>query len=313
MNPAFHIDLQPQLVEEAVLYAITGHPEEGLFRKERDRLYESKENKGREREFQSLHEKWFQSMGLIHPLRQVLAVWPILTETTSRCLLIKARSKTSLGAELYLAPEAFGLGARARRTIVVQITSELLTQSEPSLDFFRHEFLHIVDMLDPNFGYEPNFPKTDAGPAYDALLQVRYGVLWDITIDGRLLQRGWLPQSARERHFDIFKRTFTGSAEKVEAAFSNFFDHNSHTHRELVEFAQQPQKSLSASSTDDSAKGRCALCHFPTFHLIKLSELQFELVTIIKKHYPALGSSQSICRQCADLYEARATQLGVRS
>jgi len=70
----------------------------------------------REKAFQNLHEKWFQRLGLVNPLRQVLTLWPILTEATSRCLLIKSRSKKTLGAELYLAPEAFGLNARASST-----------------------------------------------------------------------------------------------------------------------------------------------------------------------------------------------------
>ncbi len=305
MNPDFRIEFQPQLLEDAVLRAIGGYPEERDFWRERDRLYENNESEDREKAFQHLHEKWFQRLGLANPLRQVLTLWPILTEATSRCLLIKARSKKSLGAELYLAPEESGLNARERRTIVVQLTPELLAQSEPLLEFFRHEFLHIVDMLDPGLGYEPDFPKTGAGPAYDHFLQGRYSLLWDLTIDGRLQRQGWLPPAAREKHFTLFKRAFQGSEDKLAEAFAFFFDRNSHTHRELMEFAQHPEKWLGGEKAESPSKGRCAICHFPTFQLVDARDLRAELVIKIQEHYPAWNGTEPICRQCVDLYEAR--------
>lgn len=305
MNHSYCIEFQPQLLEDAVLRAIIHHPEERDFWWERDRLYENNESEDREKAFQHLHEKWLQRLGLANPLRQVLALWPILTEATNRCLLIKARSKKNLGAELYFTPTASGASVRERRTIVVQLTPELLAQSETFVEFLRHEFLHIVDMLDPHFGYEPNFPKTAAGPAYDHFLQGRYSVLWDMTIDGRLQRQGWLSPAAREQHFSLFKRAFQGSEEKLSEAFSFFFDHNSHTHRELMEFAQHPEKWLGGERATVSFKGRCALCHFPTFQLINPSELPADLAGKIQEHFSGWNGAEPICQQCVDLYEAR--------
>jgi len=305
MNPNFRIEFQPQLVEEAVLRSIVGHSAAGAFWKERERIYEDLDGDDREQTFQAFNRNWFTRLDLDKPLREVLVLWPILTTSTSRCVLLKARSTKEMKAELFLAPQESGVGECERRTIVIQLMPALLSQPQQFLDFLRHELMHIVDMLDPEFGYEPDFPKADAGPAYDALLQARYAVLWDITIEGRLFKRGWLPQSARARHFDIFKRTFGGAAEKVEAVFATFFDQNAHTHRALVEFAQQPQKWLSASRITDPAKGRCALCHFPTFQLVDPGSLSLDLRASIQREYPAWNPAQLICRQCADLYEAR--------
>jgi hypothetical protein len=219
--------------------------------------------------------------------------------------LIRARAQKHLGAELYITAEEPGLKERDRRTIVAQLTPELLSQPQLFLEFLRHEFLHLVDMLDPHFGYEPNFPKSDAGPAYDHFLQGRYSVLWDVTIDGRLYQRGWLPPAARVKHFANFKRAFQGSEEKLAKTFAYFFDQNSHTHHELVEFAQHPEKWLAGETTITSSKGRCAICHFPTFQLIEPSALCAELVTKIHEHYPEWNGKKPVCQQCVDLYEAR--------
>lgn len=304
MNHSYIVEFQPRLVEEAVLRAIAGHREESLFRKERDQLYECRDNDGREVAFQQLHQSWFNRLGLGNPLRQVFELWPILTTSTHRCLLIKGRSKKDIGAELYLAPHECDVSEHERRIIVIQLTPELLCQSQQLLDFLRHELLHIVDMLDPSFGYEPDFPKTFVGPAYDHFLQARYGVFWDITIDGRLYQNGWLPSSVREKHWTIFKHAFSGSEEKLEKTFSYFFDEGQHTHRELMAYAQHPEKWLSGTTAENSAKGRCALCHFPTFHLINSNDLRVDLIAKIQAHYPAWNSQQPICQQCTDLYEA---------
>jgi hypothetical protein len=308
MNLDFRIEFQPQLAEEAVLRAMANHPEESLFRQERDRLYEGADGEDRERAFQDLHHRWLNRLGLIDPLRQVLAAWPILATATGSCLLTKARSKKAVGAELYVAPQQ--PEPRERRTIVIQLTPELLSQSQPFLNFLRHELLHVVDMLHPDFGYEPDFPKTNAGPAFDHFLQSRYSVLWDITIDGRLHQNGWLPAAAREKHWAIFQRMFQGTEAKLAEAFSHFFDEKKPAHRELMDFAQHPEKWLDAASAENSSngralKGRCAICQFPTFQLIAPSELRAEFVTKIQEHYPAWNGTEPVCRQCVDLYEAK--------
>lgn len=305
MNLDYRIEFQPQLAEEAVLRAMSNHPEESLFRQERDRLYENADGEDRERAFQDLHHRWLNRLGLINPLQQVLALWPILATATGSCLLTKARSKKEVGAELYVAPQQPGRRERERRTIVIQLTPELLSQSQPFINFLRHELLHVVDMLHPDFGYEPDFPKTNAGPAYDHLLQSRYSVLWDITIDGRLQRQGWLSTATREKHFALFRRAFQGSEAKLSEAFSFFFDRNSPTHRELMEFVQHPEKWLGRETTAVSSKGRCALCHFPTFQLIEPRGLRAELVTKIQEHYPTWNGKEPVCQQCVDLYEAR--------
>lgn len=305
MNTDFCIECQPQLLEETVARVMANHPEASLFWQEREQLYENTGGEAREATFQNFYEAWFNRLGLLAPLRQIFTLWPILTAATSRCLLIRARAKKHLGAELYITAEEPGLTARERRTIVVQLTPELLAQSEACLQFLRHEFLHLVDMLDPHFGYQPDFPKSEAGPAYDHFLQSRYGVLWDVTIDGRLYQRGWLPPTAREKHFANFKRAFQGAEEKLAKVFAHFFDQNSHTHCELVEFAQHLEKWLAGETAETSSKGRCAICHFPTFQLIDPSALDSGLIAKICEHYPEWNTAQLICRQCADLYEAR--------
>jgi hypothetical protein len=305
MNPSYRIEYQPQLMEDAVLYAISSRPDKSLFRSERDQLYERNHDEDREQAFQQLHQRWFHRLELEGPLLQALEYWPILFASTHRCILTKARSPKTAGAELYVAPPQPSVSERERRTVVIQLTPELLAQSPQLLAFLRHELLHIVDMLDPNFGYEATLPKTTTGPAHDHFLQERYRVLWDMTIDGRLYQKGWLSHEVREKHLAKFERTFPGTKGELEKMFSFFFDTIPHTHCELVSFAQNPEAWLVGISPQASRNGRCALCHFPTFHLIDPNDLSPELFAKIQKEKPDWITAEPVCQQCVDLYEAR--------
>jgi hypothetical protein len=302
---SYRIEYQPQLIEEAVLRAIAGHLEEERFRQERDTIYELADLENREKRFQQLHERWFNQLGLVDPMRKVFELWPILKTSTQRCLLVKARSNKEMGADLHVALGEPNQPKREQRTILVKVTPELFCQSFPFLNFLRHEILHIVDMVDPNFGYEPDFPKTASSPVYGRFLQERYRVLWDITVDGRLYQKGWLPSSARESHWRIFKRTFSGSEKDLELVFSYFFDQESPAHRELILFAQHPEEWLTGATTPPTSKGQCSLCRFPSFHLINPVDLSAGLLAQICKEQPTWNAREPVCPQCVDLYKAR--------
>lgn len=302
---SYRIEYQPQLIEEAVLLAMRGHADERLFRQQRNQIYERIDSEEREAAFQRLHRNWFDILKMNRPLSDCLSLWPILHEATQHCLVMKARAPKEMGAELYRTSETLTHDECHSLTILLQVTPALLTLPEALLAFLRHELLHVVDMLDPRFAYAPNFPKSDAGPAYDHLLQNRYAVLWDLIIDGRLHQRGWLPPAARERHFAAFKRAFQGAEENLARMFAHFFDHNSHTHHELVAFAQYPEQWLTMKGPEVSRKGRCAICHFPMFQLLDPQTLTAEVAAEIQKQNPSWNLTQFICRQCADLYAAR--------
>ncbi|MFQ5753124.1 MAG: hypothetical protein ACE5HI_14120, partial [bacterium] len=129
-RPGYRIEYQPQLVEETVLRAIVAHPEEGLFRKERNAIYEMQDDETREEAFQELHQRWLQRLGLNTPLYEVLALWPILQCSTHKCLLLSARSKKDISADLFVTSKESGISEQAQRTIIIQLTAELLSQSQ---------------------------------------------------------------------------------------------------------------------------------------------------------------------------------------
>jgi len=302
---SYRIEYQPQLVEEAVLRAIDGHTDGNIFRKERNDLYRMQDEKAREEAFQTLHQCWFEHIGLHEPLKEVLSCWPILRTDTHRCLLVKAPSKKEVGAELFVAENHAGGSEGEIRSIVIRLTAELLIQSEQGIHFLRRELLHVVDMLAPKFGYESNLPKSDIGPTYDRLLQERYRILWDLTIDGRLQRMNFLPASVKDRHWKIFKNTFPGPGQDLERVFNFFFGNVSPKHQDLLSFSLAPETWFIHGNLESKSKGICPLCHFPSHYLMDAKGLSVAIIDEIKKEHTNWSTAQPICQQCCDLYESR--------
>lgn len=293
----FRVDYDARLVEEVVLRALPGRPEEGEFRQIRDQLYEMGDPDERDRAFCTFHGQWFQRLGLCQPLEDALAERPILCQQTRRCAVVRARSKKEEGAELFVSPDpAVG------RTIGVQLQPESVLDSAQLRGLLRHEFLHLADMLDPQFGYEPELHIPEEGMAR-RLVQDRYRVLWDTTIDGRLVREGQAPMRVRRRRLQDFARAFPMLDPDLERHFARYFDQAGHHHAELVSCARDP---VQAFGLTEAVNRRCPLCTFPSYSFEPDPEnLPPALVRQIEEHFPAWHPAQGLCRQCADLYRSR--------
>lgn len=293
----FRVDYETRLVEEAVLRVMPGRPEEGAFRQARDHLYELGDPDERDQAFCTFHGQWFQRLGLCQPLEETLAERPILSQETQRCAVIRARSKKEEGAELFVSPDP-----AAGRSIGLQLRPESLLEPVQLLGLLRHEFLHIADMLTPEFGYEPELHVPEEGMAR-RLVQDRYRVLWDTTIDGRLVREGHAPERVRLRRLQDFARAFPMLGPELEHHFARYFDQANHRHAQLVCCARDPVQAL---GLEDAVDRHCPLCTFPSYNFEPDPEdLPPVLVRQIQAHFPAWHPAHGICRQCADLYRSR--------
>ncbi len=298
----------PGLVEEAVFLAAEGHPEAKRFHRERDRIYRINHPEERERAFNELHRGWFLQLGLADQIEEAVSEQPLLSSGVNSCLVARAPGKHEEGAELFVNPEE-KLSEKERRTVSVFLRPESLLDPSALLTFLRHELMHITDMLDPGFGYEPQLPPGEGGPTHDRLLKERYRVLWDATIDGRMVRRGWAPESLRAERLREFCDTFPMFGQKSESRFSYFFDQEAHTHAELVAFISDPRAVMATPSAPHPGS-RCPLCGFPTYDFEPEPEhLSPELLDQITRDSPRWRPTHGLCRQCADLYRARELSL----
>jgi len=304
-HTSFSIEYQPQLVESAVLHVINGYSEEHRFREVRNKIYEMNNPDAQEAAFQSLHQNWFNRLDFGQPLLEVLDAWPILKNNTQRCIVLKAQSEKSIGAELYVADTNGSSHTRDIRTILIQLSPGMFRSTDALLTFLRHELMHIVDMVNPDFEYHPEFAQTEAGLPYDPMLQKRYEVLWNITIDGRLLQLGWGSNENYKKHWNLFRHMFNGERHRQKKMFEHYYNILSPTHTDIVTFAQQPEIYLQGAALSSPHTGRCSLCQFPATNLTSLSlNLPQSLIEIIHDDHPKWSKEDPICQQCLDLYES---------
>lgn len=301
----FAIEYEPRLVEEAVLRALRGRAEETGFRTQRDRLYEITDLEARDAGFRAFHAAWFERLGLGGLIAQALQEWPSVAANTARRLVAYASSGRDEGAELFVSPEN-GRG-EVGRTVVIHLRAETLTLPDHLRSLLRHELLHIDDMLDPGFGYEPRFPVSAAGPTYERVLQDRYRALWDAFVDGRLARLGWAPARIRVERLNDFARAFPMLRERTEEAFERFFGGASLTHAELLAFAADPERALSREGGGPHPGERCPLCGFPT-HAFEPEpgRLPPAVRERIQESFPGWDPAAGLCQQCADLYRSRA-------
>ena len=301
----------PRLIEEAVFLCLREHPKAGEFDRERCRPYEILDPEERERAFQDLHRAWFVRLGLARPMEEAIREQPTLLSTVKTCVVGRTTAKNLEGAELFVGSEA-GAGGRQQRNVCILLRPESLLDPAALMSFLRHELLHITDMLDPDFGYEPTLPAAVGGPAHDRLLAERYRALWDATIDGRMARRGWASDSIRDERLKDFRRAFPMLGEDSAQIFSRFFDRERSTHPELVAFACNPPAAGGETPTTASPGNRCPLCGFPTHSFApEPGRLPPEVIAEIVKDFPRWQTSLGLCLQCADLY--RAHQVSARA
>ncbi|MFQ5899205.1 MAG: hypothetical protein ACE5JN_13305 [Candidatus Methylomirabilia bacterium] len=298
------VEYEPRLVEETVLLALRGSSEEAEFRKHRDRLYEVSDLEEREDGFRALHASWFEQLGLGEEVARAFTEQPSIAANTDRSVVLSAQSRRDEGAELFVSAQNRASGA-AGRTVVLRVRPATLTAPQQLRVLLRHELLHIADMLDPRFGYEPRLPVSGVGPAHDLLLRDRYRVLWDAFIDGRLVRFGRVGGRVRADRLTEFARFFPMLGARTEEAFDRFFRGSDLTHAELVAFAIDPERALGWESRGPRAGGRCPLCGFPT-HAFEPEpdQLPRQVRDVIRERVPGWESADGLCQQCADLFRS---------
>lgn len=229
MTGAFAVDWERALVEATVLAATRGRPDEARFLGEREALYEIADPDAREGAFATLHRAWFERLGLDQPLVTALAEHSGIVARCARGVVARALSRAEEAADLLVA-------ASAPPTVVVRVRPATVSLPDEFLRVLRHELLHVADMLDPAFGYEPRLPATEDGR--ERGLVHRYRVLWDAFVDGRLSRAGRLPPNARIERLAEFERAFPELGPESIGAFDRFFGAVALTHADLVGFAR---------------------------------------------------------------------------
>ncbi len=294
--PPYRLEFDPRLMEDAVRSHISGHAQETEFHRERERIYEIRDEEKQGKRFSELHQQWFIRLDLAHAVEKALGDYPLLQRDTKGCRVMFAMFSKQEGADLY---------GDSPATIVIKLRPSSLLNASTLLAYLRHEFMHLHDILDPCFAYQLELPQSEVGPTYDNLIRERYRVLWDTWIDGRLFRQDRSSEDVKHRRQAEFKTTFPMLGEGWEAKFWQWFDRPVHRHEDLLAFALHPESEHLQNNPQQTQTGRCPLCRFPSFDLQNGRDVPPPTVQEIVADFPDWTSDQGLCRQCSDLYQAR--------
>jgi hypothetical protein len=293
------VEIHPRLVEDSVWRALQGRVEAADFHGERDSLYRIEDPEERESAFVAFHAAWFRRLEIDAPIRQTIEEQEDRFASVARCLIAPASSSRSQAGELFVS-------SAGSRSVVITILPEMLVDHDRALVFLRRELMHIGDMLDPAFEYEPRLPDQPAGPAHDRLLQDRYRILWNCSVDGRLLRQGRIPASLREDRRSEFARAFACLGILIPDCFDRIFHGPRPDHPALVAMASDPEALFGRLEAPPTPGRRCPLCAFPTVDFEPEPEtLSGSILTTIRAEFPAWSPEDGLCLQCAELYRAR--------
>jgi hypothetical protein len=291
------------------------------FHAAREKLYSILDPDERNAAFFRLHLEWFREWGLERQLIEVADEFPRLRTTLSALVFRTARGRNDEGAELYVNTVAQDFqdssvqysegrlesrpnqqaGKPALQTGVVALRVQRLDDSIDLTRFLRHEFTHVDDMVNPDFGYSPHLALTGQNVAQQRIAGERYRLLWDITIDGRLAAAGRATTENRERHREMFDRAFSfWTNDKREIVFNMLWQNKNSRHADLLAIASDPRDLRAAQAPVPG--GQCPLCGFATFDWADAAQLEERTIEAMLQEFPHWTIDQGVCGRCVQIY-----------
>lgn len=276
---AVEIRFDPAFVEEAVFLELNRLTIAGSrqavssFHREREAVYELPDAQQRDAAFQQLARRTFHALGLAEPFTERLSEFPHVSGHVELLVVRRVWNRKDEQVELYVG------GWEARPALEVSTTLFIGLQAIRCLDrgkltaFLRHELMHVADMLDPTFAYDPHVAlapppagKPEAGPRgagiakgnppsgggvggecepEDELIRGRFRVLWDLWVHARMRRRQWhtiLDDDARQR--DVMRAFAFFSPLGQEELFTAVNRQDHWTQGELLALARLPAEAL---------------------------------------------------------------------
>ena len=322
---------QPSLIQEVIDAFIEKTEREGdpTFYKEfhelADPIYENFPLDDREPEFQKLYQYLFGHWGFADIIDNAFNEFPELKGrigiTLVRGVLKEDQESVDILRKWGTVEEDLAKQFEAKGLKGVGIKLLPRRFYDPALPrFCRHELLHIKDMLDPAFLYDPDI-KVGNTPGEESLILARYRVLWCLSIDSRLTRiekEPVFPKEQRFREFSTWYRKIPGK--QLVAVFEGLWATEHFTHPELIEMATDTLKVIDRAIEVEGAEiperkkvmlmpgFPCPLCGFPTYNWVENleKEVEPEVLDYIRQNHPGWDPEYGGCDRCIEVYKLRA-------
>ncbi|GMW03182.1 MAG: hypothetical protein AMXMBFR84_43170 [Candidatus Hydrogenedentota bacterium] len=133
---------------------------------------------------------------------------------------------------------------KLKPNLLIRLDVDLFGHPSQMQTFMRRELMHIDDMLDPAFEYDPSLSQFFDECGMPNALRDRYRVLWDAYVDGRISARFNTGIDFRTRNKTEFNRLFRVLGSQCNDAFSWIFGAPTLSHPEILGYARAPLKLL---------------------------------------------------------------------
>jgi hypothetical protein len=263
------------------------------FHLERERAYKVLDPDERQAAFVRVHSSWFAEWGFASQLEEFARAFPLLSSSLAALGFRKARQRSEDGAELYV-------NASNGRHGVVALRSQHFREENQLTRLLNHELSHLSDMVDPAFGYAPELPASICHSSA-RLARERYRLLWDISIDGRLIRSGKLTMgtaASRRAEFDL-AFVFWPEWQRHET-FEQLWNDPMPGHQRLLALATDPRDLSKRPHPTPGAA--CPLCGFPTFEWAELTGIDAALLRLVHSEFAHWSPEHGACKRCLEAY-----------
>ena len=326
------IRFQPALLQEVIDSFVEKTEREGdpsyykEFHELADPIYEKYSLDDREAEFKKLYQYLFGIWGFSDIIRDAFNEFPTLKAKVGIVLIKGVLKEDQEGVDIL----------RKWRTVKQDMARKFEEQGlkgmgikliprrfyDPALTrYCRHELMHIADMLDEKFQYDPD-TKVGQNPGEETLILHRYRVLWCLNLDSRLVRAGKDPMLGREDRFKEFRSWYRKiPAAQIKSVFEGLWQTDYLTHSELIEMATDTvrviERAVDVEGSDLPAVQNkvmlmpgfpCPLCLFPTYSWVEDMDTKIEtyVLDFIRENHPGWDIEYGACDRCVEVYKLRA-------
>ncbi|MBI4431834.1 MAG: hypothetical protein HY587_09015 [Candidatus Omnitrophica bacterium] len=265
------------------------------FYGERDRLYEISSLEEREAAFRTFYERAFVDTGLRRIFDEVISEFPFLNQLQVTIIVKPAHTRKDEEAELF--------HDDSQLTVLIAIQPFRVMDRDYLQAFLRHELMHVSDMLDPDFHYDPAVKLPALNDPDENLIRERFRVLWALYVDARINRKGcrpFWPMEKYKRDLEITFRFWTQEERNVVA--ERLLSTDRLTQADLIHWATDTR----LTKTIGEGGLICPICRLPTHAGITESITRHtEIIQAIRSDRTDWDVSMGICPQCFDLYASK--------
>lgn len=229
----------PQLVEQATFLASRSDPErECAMHELLDPLFRIDDTESRQRAFRDAYGVLFRRFGLDEIVPAQARAFPLLRTRLGRCIVREAERRRAQSADLYRDKSKEGTND-GERVLIIALCPECLVDQDRLCPWLLRQLRHIEDMVDERFGYECELPGASA--VQQNLIRDRYGLLWDIFVECRLLRSGRISGDGVGALRRSFEKAFTRDGQSPSRVdFDRLLKRDDLTHAQLMSWAAEP-------------------------------------------------------------------------